>query len=110
VTDTQTEQPRADPTVFEDCGTERAYWRHAKRRERADKPCRDAHAKAAQKRRTETATPRVLPPCGTSAAYARHVYHREPVDLACRTARTRDNRILDEARRLAAAIFPESEA
>lgn len=92
-------------TVFEDCGTERAYWRHIKRREEADQDCKDAHADRVRERRG--AAPRPVPDCGTVAAYARHVRRREPVDRKCRDARTDANRIGREADRLAEIIFGE---
>lgn len=102
------------PTPFPDCGTERAYWRHAKRRETADQPCLQAHATAERERRdTERgAPPRVPAPCGTEAAYRRHRYRRQDADPACLAAHTRANQLREQASHLAAAIFgaPDTKA
>ncbi len=94
---------RQPPTAFDDCGTERAYWRHVKRHEQPDQPCKDAHADHVRAKRD--AQPRPVPECGTVKAYARHIRHGEPIDAKCRAARTEANRIGREADRLTTAIF-----
>jgi len=81
------------------CGTDAAYKRHLKRRERACTPCRRAHALATALQKDPDWKPKEIPACGTVRAYKRHLRHGEVTDRECCDAWAEDKRDRDRERR-----------
>lgn len=79
-----------DPTKHKDCGTDKGYQRHRRRKEQACIPCLAAHTEAEARREGRTPTGRRRrpgPECGTRHGYVHHFTHgdRKPC-LPCRLA------------------------
>jgi hypothetical protein len=78
------------------CGTVRAYWRHKRRGEPIDQPCRYAHSEY----RRNPPQPRPLAPCGTDTAYSRHRKRDEPPCDQCKQAHADRVRLDAQIKRL----------
>lgn len=79
-------------TAHRSCGTQSGYVRHARLKEDACRPCKDAHAAYNRGRYRALYGPPHFPAasydaCGTTYGYQRHRRRREDVCAECRAAR-----------------------